>query len=86
MFRNELSEYPAKLYQSIYSQKMNRSIIDFTPLLRPLFEKRAKATRLWQGRQEEVQKEVLIYLLRKARNTLVGTRNDFSKIAESSSP
>ena len=86
MFRNELSAHPAKLYQSIYSQKMNRSIIDFTPLLRPLFEKRAKATRLWQGRQEEVQKEVLIYLLRKARNTLVGTRNDFSKIAESSSP
>ena len=86
MFRNELSAHPTKLYQSIYSQKMNRSIIDFTPLLRPLFEKRAKATRLWQGRQEEVQKEVLIYLLRKARNTLVGTRNDFSKIAESSSP
>lgn len=55
-------------------------MIDLTPLIRPFFLRRVKATRKWQGRQKEVQLKVLGELLKKGASTEIGRKAGFSAI------
>lgn len=57
--------------------------MDFTPLVRGLFEGRAERTERWATQGEEVQERVLRSLLRRAGMTWIGFRHDFNSIARS---
>lgn len=61
-------------------------MIDFTPIARMLFVRKARQARSWQGREEEVQRKVLLSLLRRAASTEVGRRHGFADVAASASP
>lgn len=57
-------------------------MVNFTPLVRPYFLRRALQTELWTGRDaiETTQRQQLSDLLHTARNTVVGRRHGFGYI------
>ena len=57
--------------------------MDYTPLVRGMFERRALRTRHWGRDGEEIQQRVLRSLLRRADSTWIGFRHDFASIAGS---
>lgn len=57
--------------------------MDYTPLVRGMFERRALRTRHWGREGEEIQQRVLRSLLRRADSTWIGFRHDFASIAGS---
>lgn len=54
--------------------------MDYTPLVRGMFEGRARRTEKWAAHAEEVQARVLRSLLRRAGMTWIGFRHDFNSI------
>lgn len=60
--------------------------MNFTPIVRPLFLRRAQRTDLWGERSAELQRAQLLRLLRRASATEYGRSHDFLHIAASSDP
>ncbi len=56
-------------------------MIDFTPIIRPYFMQRVKATRRWSADGEQVQREQLAWMIKDARRTLWGEKYGFASIS-----
>lgn len=57
--------------------------MDFTPIARYILSSRARRTQLWTDRIEQIQREQLNRLLRKAEKTEIGRQHGFSDILAS---
>lgn len=56
-------------------------MINFTPIIRPYFMQRVKATRRWSADGEQVQREQLAWMIKTARRTLWGEKYGFASIS-----
>lgn len=56
-------------------------MIDFTPIVRPYFMQRVKASRRWNANGERVQREQLAWMIKSARRTLWGEKYGFASIS-----
>ncbi len=64
-----------------FGARLSPSTINYTPLVRPLFVSRAKATDRFATEGDEIQRRLLLSLLRKAAQTDVGRRYHFGTMA-----
>ena len=60
--------------------------MDFTPIALHIFASRAKRTKKWKGRVEELQRQQLEWLLRRASDTEIGRKYKFREILNSPDP
>lgn len=60
--------------------------IDFTPIARLVMGRHSKRIDSWQGREADVQRNQLLYLLRKAAATAIGREGGFADAAACSHP
>ena len=60
--------------------------IDFTPLARPIFVRRAEATDRFAVEGDDLQREILKSLLKKAAHTDIGRRHHFGQLARALDP
>lgn len=60
--------------------------LDFTPLIRPFFIRRATRTNAWRGQSHQIQCDQLKWLIHKARNTEIGRRYRFGYIDRLADP
>ena len=60
--------------------------MDFTPIARPIFASRARRTENWSGHVEELQRQQLMWLLKRAADTEIGRKYSFNDILSSSDP
>ena len=60
--------------------------IDFTPIVRNHFYKTADRIGSWKGRTEQIQREILLSHLKKAKDTEYGKAHGFSDIIASKNP
>lgn len=61
-------------------------MMDFTPIARPLFIRQSKRCDSWGSRGEEIQRDTLRSLLRRAAGTEVGKRHGFAALAAEEDP
>lgn len=59
---------------------------DFTPLVRPYFQKKARRTLSWKDNTEPIQLNILLDHLKRAAQTKIGEKFGFVDIAHSSDP
>ncbi len=57
--------------------------IDFTPIARPIFEKRARRTDKWHGAGDDIQLRQLKYILKKGAETETGRKYDYNDLLRS---
>ena len=60
--------------------------MDFTPIVRPVFASRSRRTEHWKGHVEELQRKQLMWLLKRASDTVIGHRYGFKEILNSEDP
>lgn len=61
-------------------------MVDFTKIARYIFKAKGEAVGSWRGREQAVQRRVLLSLLRRASSTEIGREADFTSLLRDSAP